>query len=138
MSDNVLNAQQFLDALDIKIEKVPTPEMGKDTCVFVRSLTAGQRSKIDGIAAKFKVSDGKNVGEIAEFNINLVFWGACDSKGERLFNDVRQIDALKKKNAAVISRIAEAVARLSGLSKEDLEQLEKNSPQIQPEDSPSA
>lgn len=128
MSDpQPLSAQQFLDAPDIKIEKVPTPEMGEGSFIYVRSLTAGQRSKIDGVAAKFKVSDGKNVGEIAEFNLNLVYWGACDAKGERLFTDVRQIDALKKKNAATISRIAEAVARLSGLSKEELEQLEKNS-----------
>lgn len=133
-----LTADEFLNASDVVIEKVPTPELKPGSFVYARSLTGGQRSKIDGSAARFRVSEGKNVSDIQDFNINLVFWGACNAKGERLFTDVRQVDQLKKRNAGVLSRIAEAVAKLSGLSKDDLKDLEKNSLKIQPEDSPSA
>ncbi len=133
-----LNTEEFLNASDVVVEKVPTPEIKQGSYVYVRSLTGGQRSKIDGNAARFKVSEGKNVQDVQDFNINLVFWGTCNAKGERLFTEVKQVDQLRKRNAAVVSRIAEVVARLSGLSKEDLKVLEKNSSDIQPEDSPSA
>lgn len=133
-----LTAEEFLNAVDVVVEIVPTPELKPGSFVYARSLTGGQRSKIDGNAARFKVSEGKNVSDIQDFNINLVFWGACNAKGDRLFTDIRQVDQIKKRNAAVISRIAETVAKLSGLSKDDLKDLEKNSLDIRPEDSPSA
>ena len=132
-----LTAEEFLTASDVVIERVETHEIKPGSFIYVRSLTAANRGRIDASAARFKQSNGKNSEEVQDFNVNLVFWGACDEKGERLFTDIKHVAQLKKRNAALISRIAEVVGRLSGLSKEDLEKIEKNSLEIQPEDSPS-
>lgn len=126
-----ITADEFLNASDVVIEKVPTPEIGAGSFIYARSLRAGDRGRIDAQAAKFKTSNGKNTEDIQDFNVNLVFRGACNVKGERLFTDIKQVAVIKERNAAMVSRIAEVVARLSGLSKEDLEELEKNSGKVQ-------
>lgn len=133
-----LTAEEFLSASDLVIEKVETHELKPGSFVWVKSLTAAERGKIDADAARFKESKGKNDGFVQDFSIMLAFRCVCNAKGERFFTDIKQVEQLKKKNAAVIARIAEVAAKLSGLSKSDLKELEKNSPEIQQEDSPSA
>lgn len=133
----LLTAEEFLSAYDVVIEKVDTHEIKPGSFIYARSITAAKRAQIDAVAARFRVTNGQNANDVRDFNINLVFWGACNEKGEPLFTDVKQVEQIKKRNAAMISRIAEVVARLSGLSKDDLKELEKNSLKIQPEDSPS-
>ncbi len=133
-----LTAEEFLAASDLVIEKVETHELKPGSFVWVKSLTAAERGNIDADAARFRESKGKDSGFVKDFSIMLAFRCVCNAKGERFFTDIKQVEQLKKKNAAVIARIAEVAAKLSGLSKNDVKDLEKNLPEIQPDDSPSA
>lgn len=131
----VLNKQDILQARDVVKEMLEVPEWGG--AIYVRSISAAERGLIEEGAAKFKESKGKNDTFARTFTVKMVSMAVCDENGQRLFED-KDIALLQQKNAAVISRIAEVAQRLSGFSKQDLEELEKNSPEAQPEDSPSA
>lgn len=131
----VLNKQDILQARDVIKEMLEVPEWGG--AIYVRSISAAERGLIEEGAAKFKESKGKNDTFARTFTVKMVSMAVCDENGQRLFED-KDIALLQQKNAAVISRIAEVAQRLSGFSKQDLEELEKNSPEAQPEDSPSA
>lgn len=131
----VLNKQDILQARDVVKEMLEVPEWGG--AIYVRSISAAERGLIEEGAAKFKESKGKNDTFARTFTVKMVSMAVCDENGQRLFED-KDIALLQQKNAAVISRIAEVAQRLSGFSKQDLEELEKNLPEAQPEDSPSA
>lgn len=132
--DHALTGDEFLSSNDVVIEKVPTPEIKQGSYICVRSLDATARGQIDDGAAQFK--EGRNKNFAREFSVKLVFLGACDAQGNRLFTKEEHVVALKKKNSAVISRLAARISALSGLSKQDVEMLEKNLPETQPEDLP--
>ena len=131
----VLNKQDILQARDVSTEMLDVPEWGGT--IYVRSISAAERGLIEEGAARFKESKGKNDTFARTFTVKMVSMSVCDENGQRLFED-KDIALLQQKNAAVISRIAEVAQRLSGFSKQDLEELEKNLPEAQPEDSPSA
>ena len=133
--NKVLNKQDILQARDVVTEMLEVPEWGG--AIYVRSISAAERGLIEEGAARFKESKGKNDTFARTFTVKMVSMSVCDENGQRLFED-KDIALLQQKNAAVISRIAEVAQRLSGFSKQDLEELEKNSPEAQPEDLPSA
>ena len=132
---NVLTKQAILQARDEEIERVEVPEWGG--AVFVRSIAASGRGQIEAAAARYKDSKGKDESFARTFTVRLVALSLCDERGERLFSD-GEISELQKKNGRVISRIAEVSQRLSGFTKQDLEEMEKNSESVQAEGSPSA
>lgn len=119
---------------DIIIEPHPTPQWGKDRGVYVRSVSALNRGEIEADAAKFKESRGKNDAFAKTFTVKMAWLGMCNEKGQRLFTKIEDVAILQQRNAAVISGIAEHVQRLSGFSKNDLEELEKNLQTAQPSD----
>jgi hypothetical protein len=128
-----LNKQAILQVQDVVIEKVPVPEWGGDVCV--RSITAAERGLIEAAAAQFSKSKGNN--DFAKsFTVTFAAKAMCDEKGERIFRD-DEVALLAAKNASAISRIAEVAQRLSGFSKKEMEELEKNSETAQPEGSHS-
>lgn len=129
----VLSKQDILQAQDVVIEPVEVPEW--KGMVFVRSLSAAERGLIEEAAAKFKESKGKD-SFARTFTVKVATLAICDEQGHRVFDD-KDIALLQQKNAAAITRIAEAAQRLSGFTKEDLEELEKNSSAAQREDLPS-
>jgi len=129
----VLNKQDILQVRDVVTEMLEVPEWGGT--IYVRSISAAERGLIEEGAAKFKESKGKD-SFARTFTTKMASMALCDEQGARLFDD-KDIAQLQQKNAAVISRIAEVAQRLSGFSKQDLEELEKNLPEAQPEDSPS-
>lgn len=133
--NKVLNKQDILQARDVVKEMLEVPEWGGT--IYIRSISAAERGLIEEGAARFKESKGKNDTFARTFTVKMVSMSVCDENGQRLFED-KDIALLQQKNAAVISRIAEVAQRLSGFSKQDLEELEKNSPEAQPEDLPSA
>jgi len=128
-----LNKQDIVQVKDVKVEAVHVPEWGGT--VYVRSISAAERGLIEEAAAKFKESKGKD-SFARTFTVKFASLALCDKDGERLFDD-KDLSLLQQKNAAAISRIAEAAQRLSGFSKEDMEELEKNSKETQEDDSPS-
>lgn len=129
----ILNKQDILQARDVKIEQVEVPEWGGT--VFVRSLSAAERGLIEEAAAKFKESKGKD-SFARTFTVKFASLTICDEDGNRLFDD-KDIAALQQKNAAAVARVAEAAQKLSGFTKEDMEELEKNSKDAPADGSPS-
>ncbi len=90
-----LTADEFLSAEDIVVEKFETPEIAPGSFVYVKSISAAERGKIDAGAARYKETKGKNEDFVSGFNITLVRLGACDSKGNRLFTTADQVEKLK-------------------------------------------
>jgi len=129
---SVMNKQDILQVKDMQIEHVDVPEWGGSVCV--RSITAAERGQIEAAAAKFKESKGKDDSFARTFTVKFAALALCDEQGVRLFTDERDIANLAAKNASAVSRIAEVAQRMSGFTKQDLEELEKNSGNAQPED----
>lgn len=119
----IFGKAEIIAIQDRKLELVEVPEW--EASVYVRSMTAAERGRIEADAAKFKELRGKDPGFAQNFTVRVVGLCVCDEKGERLFND-SEVEILRTKNAMAISRIAEVAQRLSGFSKIDLEALEKN------------
>lgn len=131
-----LTAQEILAMDDLVIEPHPVKEW-KNRVVHVRSVTAQERGEIEAGAAQFKEANGKNDSFARDFTVKFAWLTMCDSKGNRLFDKIEDVAKLKQKNAAAIAAIAEHGQRLSGFSKEDMDQLEKKSETAQPDGSPS-
>lgn len=129
-----LTKQDILKVKDSVLERVDVPEWNGE--VFLRSITASERGQIEAAAASFRESKGKDSSFARTFTVKIVALSLCDESGARLFSD-DEVAQLGQKNARVIARLAEQAQRLSGFSKEDLDELEKNSSGAQPEGSPS-
>lgn len=119
-----LTKEQILNADDIEIEKVDTPEWGG--YVFVRSLSVEESYRFSRSNVG---SDGKAIEKnlIVEYCIMVM----CNSKGERLFTE-EEFEKLSRKSTLPVMRIYEAGRKLNG---EDIEELEKNLEQTLSEDS---
>ena len=110
----------------LKRELVKIPEWG-DEKVWVQELTAAARDDYEQ-----SMMDAHKVGKSYEFRPNLRNAKArmavrvlVNEKGERLFKD-NEADTLGRVSAAVLNRIVDVASRLSGMTKEDIEQLEQN------------
>lgn len=113
-----LSADAILAADDAVIETVSIPEWGGD--VHVKSMTGAER---DG----FEQSIRRNgTVDLTNARAKLLVRVIVTATGTRVFTDA-QAPALGKKSAAVISRIYDVAARLSGLNDEEQEAMEGNS-----------
>lgn len=128
----ILNKEDILQVRDVKIEQVDVPEWGG--AVFVRSITAAERGQIEAAAATFKEKKGRDDSFARTFTVKFASLAICDENGARLFED-KDIALLQQKNASAVSRIAAAAQRLSGFTKQDMEEMEKNSSEAQEDDS---
>ena len=92
--------------------------------VWVRCMTAAER---DDFEANFLATRGKDTKLNREnLRAQLVVRTAVDEDGNRIFTD-EDVEAVGKKSAAGIDKIFAVASRLSGFSKEDVEELAKNS-----------
>lgn len=115
----VLTHDEIVSAPDLGVERVPVPEWGGD--VFVRGMTGAER---DGFLAS--VIDGKGGVVMENLTAKLITATLVDEAGSRLFTEA-EIQILAGKSAAALSRIFSVASRLSGISREDVEGLAKNS-----------
>ena len=111
-----LNAESILAAEDFKYAEVECPEWGGT--VRVRSLSGGQRAQITQ-----RVND-KQLDELDEL---LAVMACVDEDGSRIFTN-KDIASLKKKSAAVVTRIAKKVLEISGIGNEagEVDEAKKN------------
>jgi hypothetical protein len=131
----ILGKEQILAARDQVVERLEVPEWGG--AVYIRSISAKERGVIEAAAARWKESKGRDDSFVKTFTLHMAGMALCDADGNRLFSD-QEIAQLADRNAAAIAHVAEAAQRLAGLTKEDIQALEKNSGEAQPDDSPSA
>ncbi len=125
----MLSKEQILKAKDLKTEKVTVPEWGGD--VIVQTMTGKQRDDFEQ-----SIVQGKKL-KLSNIRAKLCQISIVDNSGVLLFNS-NDIAILGGKSAAALDRIYDVASRLSGISKDDVEDLEKNSGEGQSEDSISS
>ena len=120
----ILSREAILQAQDLAQEVVEVPEWGG--AVIVRAMTGTER---DAYERRMVTVRGDKPGVNLDGLVNMRAWVAAtcivNEAGERLFTE-KDIRGLGQKSAAALDRIYAVAMRLSGLTAEDLEELEKN------------
>ncbi|GAA1015902.1 hypothetical protein Aple_010770 [Acrocarpospora pleiomorpha] len=112
----LLTAGQIMATDDRAYEDVPVPEWGGT--VRVRSLTGTERDRFEqSLVGKNNQLRNEN------FRAKLAQLTLVDELGQLLFSK-DQISALGRKSSAALARVVEVASKLSGLSEDDLEELE--------------
>jgi len=106
---------RILAADDIKIEKVAIPEWGGD--YYIKIISGTDRDAFEDSYAEQKMK---------AFRVRFLVLCLCDEKGERLFTET-EIPQLGEKSAAVLDRLFAECMKLNRFSKEDVDDLAKNS-----------
>ncbi len=111
-------AKQILEKDDLPLEPVEVPEWG--ITLYVKTMTGAERDRWELQQAESRRRNRINL------RASLVAITACDSNGDLVFSP-DDVEALGRKSAAALDRIAEVAMRLNHLLPDDLEKLEKNS-----------
>jgi hypothetical protein len=119
-----LSKEDILATGSAKVEKIYVPEWGGE--VYIRVMKSAERDAFEASAL-----DRKGAAKMANIRARLAAIVLSDSEGKRLFTDA-DAPALGEKLAPALDRIFEAASKLNRLSKEDVEELEKNSESPQP------
>lgn len=120
-----LSKESILDADDRVYEDVYVERWGG--YVRIHALTATQRDQFEASLVR-EVGKGKRqVRNLTNMRARLVALTATDDKNVPLFDKPEDVARLGGKNASEVNRLFEVAARLSGLSDEDVRELEGNS-----------
>ena len=121
-----LTREAILKADDLPTETVAVPEWGGE--VLVRGLNGTQRDEFEASTIALRGPMGKQqaVPDTANIRAKLVARCIVDDDGEPMFTQ-HDVHELGKKTSAALDRIFEVASRLSGISKDDLEELGKDS-----------
>jgi hypothetical protein len=99
-------------------EDVPLPEYGEGVVIPVWGMTANERTKFE---RQFTTKDGKSIEvRVLEFRQRLVLACCKDDDGKSIFT-ADDVDALGKKQAAILERIVNVCQRLSGFTQADID-----------------
>lgn len=113
----MLTREQILSADDLKSEDVEVPEWGGSVRVIVMSGAA--RDAFQGSMAESDKS-------ISYFHNSLLVATAVGDDGAPLFT-AADMEALRAKSAAAVTRVASVAERLNGFGAKAVENAEKNS-----------
>lgn len=125
----------LLDSESIIVEDVYLPEP-VNAWYRVRGLTGRERERYERSLGTIKngvwrsSANGQGLARLAAMSV-------IDEKGAAMFSE-EDINRLATKNAAILTRISDVARRLSGLTEEDIEELEGNSEGAQSESSTSS
>lgn len=126
----MLTRDNILGADDLPREEVAIPEWGGTA--WVRAVMADE---LDAFEAS--CLNGSSKPSLKNLRAKFCAMVLCDSEGNRLFHDADAI-ALGKKSAAALDRIFAVGQRLNKRTKEDVEELLKNSESVPSDASSSA
>ena len=124
----VLSKDDILKADDLKRAEVDCPEWGGS--VLVRELTARERDKHEGevLFAARQASTGEDPDTYLEnINARIAALGIIDENGQRLFSQPTDVLALGEKGSSVVTRIADKIGELSGMSEPAQAEIKGNS-----------
>lgn len=123
MTKGYLEGADILDADDIQVQDVYVPEWGGT--VKVRTMEGTERDAFEAasIGAPYK-----------DLRARLAVATVCNADGSLMFT-AQDIPRLTRKSSKALDRVFSVSTKLSGLSKEDVEELKKNSSQIPSSDS---
>ncbi len=117
----ILTAQQILAADDLEIEQVAVPEWGGE--VLVKALTGTERDRFEQDSVKGKGSDARI--NLVNIRARLVALSVVGEDGRRIFTS-GDVEALGRKSASALQRVFDVAQRLSGFTKDDIEELTEN------------
>jgi hypothetical protein len=117
-----LSKDDILKAQDQILEEVYVPEWGGS--VFIRSMTGVERDAFEASNFQKDRKGGDYQLNMTNIRARLLSLTICDDKGVRLFEDAGKLGG---KSAKVLARLFEMSQRLSGITKEDVEDMAKNS-----------
>lgn len=121
-----LTRDQIFAADDVRTEEVPVPEWGNgtDAVVLVRGMSGSER---DAFETSLITGKGKDqTVSLKDIRAKLCARTICGPDKVRLFSD-SDIEALGKKSAKALDRVFGVAQRLSGITDDDIAELEKNS-----------
>jgi len=131
--DAILKASA-LRTEEVRVPEWASPESGADM-VLVRELRGRERDEWEASLAVMR--GGQMVPDVANMRAKLVARTVVGEDGEPLFSQ-QDVNALGELSAAALDRVFEAASRLSGLGKDAVEEMAKNSGAVRSGDSPSA
>ena len=114
----LLNKAQILEADDILTEEVDVPEWGG--AVMVKGIIAKDRDQWE-----VTIAEQKEKKRPIDVRASLCAKSIVDEDGSRLFTD-KEISILGQKSAVALERVFTVAMKLSGLSDNDVEELEGN------------
>ena len=117
----MLTREQILNKVDIEIKEIPVPEWGGS--VYIRQLSRGEQDtylKRQYGDTRLRQDNRAKNQEISAVNIYghdafICVCGICNEDGTPLFKQ-NDVEDLKKKNGAVIGRIAVEIVKFSGMA----------------------
>jgi hypothetical protein len=117
-----LSREAILSAPDIETIEVNVPEWGG--IVLIKPLTGAGRDAFE--ASVIEEKNGKTVLKSQNFRARLVARCIVDEDGKRMFAD-EDITSLGKKSSKALSMLFDECQKSSGMTKEDVAELEGNS-----------
>lgn len=112
--------QSILESADLKEESLEVPEWG--ATILLRGLMCDQLERAREGARK-----KRDAGiDSAMFGVLLIIESACDPETKKPLFEQAHRDALLKKSAAVIDRVATVILHISGIDAKAKEEAEKN------------
>lgn len=116
----MLSIADILKEDDLPAHKVDVPEWGG--VVYVATLRADERDAMEALIVEKRDATG-----IVGISSLVVAYCLCDDKGQRLFaNDLETAAAkINRRSGAGVQRIFNKCSKINGLSKGDLDDLEK-------------
>jgi hypothetical protein len=117
-----LSRTAILSKTELATEVVDVPEWGGQ--VVVRELTGAERDAWEGAFLDPETRDVKT-DYMVNARARLVALAVVDEDGERVFHD-EDVEKIGKLSGAALDRIFSVASRMSGLSRSDLAELEKN------------
>jgi hypothetical protein len=120
----LLSREQILKAKDRTYQDVKCPEWGG--VVRIQSLSGLERDIFEESILGQKNKDGSREVIVKNLRAKLVALSAIDKDGNLIFS-LDDVMVLGDKNAAPLDRLFSMAQKLSGISKDDVEELTKNS-----------
>lgn len=115
----LLTKDAILAAKDLQVVDVDVPEWGGK--VQLRPMTAGEREVFE----QEIVSNMNSKNRPNNIRAFLVHLSLVDEQGNLLFTK-EEVDALGKKSAVVLNRLALKCQEINGMTTKEVEELEKN------------
>ena len=125
-----LTKEQIQEADDLRRERVDVPEWAPpdmpahEAYVFVRTLEGDERDAFEELIEARKQPNGKR--NLRGIRATITAWACVDDAGKRIFTE-QDADWLGKKSSLALERIFKVACELNGLTKKDVDELEKNS-----------
>ena len=118
-----LKRDAILKANDLPVEIVDIPEWGGE--VTVKGLTGKQRDAYEMQVFQYNKKHNNVDWKRENMRAKLIVLSCIDEDGSLLFEE-SDIQALGEKSSSALDRIFEVAQRLSGITKKDVEELEKD------------